>query len=140
VEAATPSSLTTLFRQWGSVMRASESGQSQLRGILTLAAVAVLIYVAVRTVPIYIDNYDLEDYIRQLAIQATAARPPAAQIQQSVLAHALDLHLPVSADQIKVESNRGGVKIAVDYTVPVDLRVYTLVLHFTYSTSNAALI
>jgi hypothetical protein len=121
-------------------MRASESGQSQLRGILTLAAVAVLIYVAVRTVPIYVNNYELEDYIRQLAIQATAAHSPAAEIQQTVLTRAADLQLPVSTDQIKVESNRGGVKIDIDYTVPVDLRVYTLVLHFRYSTSNRALI
>ncbi|HMD99514.1 MAG TPA: hypothetical protein VKM93_19570 [Terriglobia bacterium] len=120
-------------------MRASESGQSQLRGILTLAAVAVLIYVAVRTVPIYVDNYELEDYIRQLAIQATVARSAAADIQQKVLAQALDLHLPVSADQIKVESLEGNVKIEIDYTVPVDLRVYTLVLHFRPSTSNRAL-
>ncbi len=120
-------------------MRASESGQSQLRGILTLAAVAVLIYVAARTVPIYVNNYELEDYIRQLAIQATVARSPAVEIQKSVLAKASELNLPVSGDQVKVESNRAGVKIEIDYTVPVDLRVYTLVLHFRPSTSNRAL-
>jgi Domain of unknown function (DUF4845) len=121
-------------------MRASESGQSRLKGLLTLAAIAAVIYVAVRTVPIYVNNYELGDYMRQLAIQATAARTPAAEIQQSVLAKASDLDLPVSADQIKVESNRGGVKIEVDYTVPVDLKVYTWVLHFTPSSSNRAII
>jgi len=120
-------------------MRASESGQSQLRSILTLAAIAVLIYVAVRAVPVYVLNYELEDYLRQLAIQATVARSPAAEIRQKVLAQAVDLHLPVSEDQVKVESLEGNVKIEVDYTVPVDLRVYTLVLHFRPSASNRAL-
>jgi len=121
-------------------MRASESGQSRLKSLLTLAAIAALIYVAIRTVPIYVNNYELEDYMRQLAIQASAVRTPAAEIQQSVLAKALDLHLPVSADQIKVEADRGNIKIEVDYTVPVDLRAYTWVLHFKPSTSNSAII
>jgi len=120
-------------------MRASESGQSQLRGLLTLAAVVVLIYVAVRTVPIYFNNYELEDYMRQLAIQSSVARSPAAEIRQKVLAQALDLHLPISADQIRVESLEGNIKIDVDYTVPVDLRVYVLVLHFRPSAANRAL-
>jgi len=120
-------------------MRTSESGRSFLGGILTLAVIAALIYVAFLTVPIYVNNYELEGYIRDLAIQASVARSPAGEIQKSVLAKALDLHLPVSADQIKVESNRGNIKIDVDYTVPVDLKVYTWVLHFTPSTSNRAL-
>ncbi|MGO9273826.1 MAG: hypothetical protein ACLQOO_26900 [Terriglobia bacterium] len=120
-------------------MQASESGQSGLKGLLTLVVIAALIYVAFQTVPVYVNNYELEGYIRDLAIQASAAHTPAAEIQQSVLAKALDLHLPVSADQIKVGSDHGNIKIAVDYTVPVDLRVYTWVLHFTYSTSNRAL-
>jgi cell division protein FtsL len=121
-------------------MRASESGQSRLKTLLVLAMLGALIYVAVQTVPVYVNNYELKDYIGQLAIQASAARTPAGQIQQSVLTRASDLNLPVSADQIKVESNQGNVKIEIDYTVPVDLRVYTLMLHFTVSTSNRALL
>jgi len=120
-------------------MRVSESGGSSLRGLLTLAVIAAVIYVAYRTLPVYINNYELQDYISQLAVQATVQHSQAADIQQSVLAKASDLNLPVSADQIKVQSNRAGVTIDVDYTVPIDLRFYTWVLHFTPSSSNRSL-
>jgi len=120
-------------------MRVSEAGQSRLKGFFTLAVLAALIYVGFRALPVYVNNYQLEDYTRQLAVQATVSHTSADEIQQNVVARASDLSLPVSPEQVTVVSNRAGVEIAIDYTVPVDLRVYTWVLHFRYSTSNRAL-
>jgi hypothetical protein len=120
-------------------MRQPDSGQAYRKLFLTLAVMGVLVYVASQAVPVYINNYQLEEYIRQLAIHASVARSPAGVIQQNVLTYAQDLHLPVTLDQIKVQADKARVKIDVDYTVPVDLKVYTWVLHFTPSSENATL-
>jgi hypothetical protein len=121
-------------------MRQPDSGQSYTKLFLTLAVLAALVYVAIQAVPVYVENYQLEDYMRLLAVQASVARSSAEQIQQSVLAHALDLDLPVTRDQIAVQATRGTVKIQVDYSVPVDLKVYTWVLHFTPSSESRSLL
>jgi hypothetical protein len=40
---------------------------------------------------------------------------------------------------VKVEAGGGRVTVSLDYTVPVDLKVYTLNLHFTPSAENRQL-
>ncbi len=45
----------------------------------------------------------------------------------------------LKAIKIKIVSNTGVVKIAMDYTVPVDLLFYHFDLHFTPSSENKAL-
>ena len=47
-----------------------------------------------------------------------------------------DLEIPVKREEIKVVANQDVVKISMDYTVPVDLLVYQLNLHFTPSSEN----
>jgi len=45
----------------------------------------------------------------------------------------------IKREDIKIVANTGIVKIAIDYTVPVDLLVYHFDLHFTPSSENKAL-
>jgi hypothetical protein len=49
----------------------------------------------------------------------------------------------IKREDIKIVSNAGGstgvVKIAIDYTIPIDLLVYHFDLHFTPSSENKAL-
>jgi hypothetical protein len=45
----------------------------------------------------------------------------------------------VSPEQVKVDVGGGKVVVTVDYTVPVDLMVYTLELRFTPSAENRQL-
>ncbi|MBI1939884.1 MAG: hypothetical protein HYS33_00090 [Acidobacteria bacterium] len=49
------------------------------------------------------------------------------------------MDLPIAREDVKVSVTSSGVTIDLDYTVPVDLQVYTWVLHFTPSASNRAL-
>ena len=51
----------------------------------------------------------------------------------------IDLELPIDADQVQVEASSASVTVSLDYTVPVDLKVYTVKLHFTSSARNKSL-
>lgn len=119
-------------------MRHSDSGVGH-KLILTLGAMAAIAYIAVKTLPVYVHNYELKDYIGQLAIQATVSRAPAEGIRNNVVAKAQDLNLPVSPENVKVQAGH-NVTILVDYTVPIDLKVYTWVLHFKPSAENRSLL
>ena len=66
-------------------------------------------------------------------------RNSAEAIQNDVLAQAEELDLPIERRDVKVTVNSYGVTIELDYTVPVDLKFYTWVLHFTPSATNRAI-
>jgi len=120
-------------------MQHTASGRGYPKLIFTILVLGAVAYVAVKTVPIYVHSYELQDFIRQLAIRATANRTSAEAVQNDILAEADGLDLPIRRRDVKVTVNSAGVTIELDYTVPVDLTVYTWVLHFTPTATNRAL-
>lgn len=122
----------------GETMRRSDSGKGTVKAILSIAFVFAVIYCGFKIIPVYVNSYELQDYIRQQNPFWVTQRTPADAIRNHILAKAKDLDLPVEPDQVKVEVG-GGVKVQLDFTVPVDLRVYTLQLHFTPSAENKQL-
>ena len=114
----------------------SDSGVGSLKIIFVFLVLGAVAYVAIKTVPVYVNSYEVQDYIRQLAIKASVERVRPEAIQDQVTAHAVEQDLPVTRDNVKVTINGGKVRIDLDYTVPVDLKVYTLSLHFTPSSED----
>ena len=116
-------------------MRRSDSGAGQAKLIFALAFLVAVAYFCVKTVPVYVHNYELNDYIRQLAIQATVEHMSADRVQRAVLDKAQDLELPVHPEQVAVTAGN-KVTITLNYYVPIDLKVYSFYLHFTPSAEN----
>jgi len=121
-------------------MRRGEEAAGRLKALLALALLAAVIYVAIRTLPAYVNNYQLQDHIRQLATQLAVRSTPAnpGEVTNEVVQFAQDHGIPLVADNVKVEIGH-HVSINLDYTVPVDLSVYTLRLHFTPSADSLSL-
>ena len=117
-------------------MRPSDSGVGSLKIIFVLLVLGAVAFVAIKTIPVYVNSYEVQDYIRQLAIKASVERVKPEAIQDQVTAHAAEKDLPVTRDNVKVTINGSKVRIDMDYTVPVDLKVYTLSLHFTPSSED----
>jgi uncharacterized protein (UPF0333 family) len=116
-------------------MRRSESGKGRIKFIFALLFLAAVAFVSVKVIPVYVRNYEFKDEIHGLAIQATVDRSAAAAVQNRVLVYAKDLDLPITRENVVVQVG-DKVAINVDYTVPIDLKVYTWVLHFTPSAEN----
>jgi hypothetical protein len=120
-------------------MRRSDSGKGTIKAILTVAFLVAVIYAGIKIIPVYVNSYELDDYIRQQNPFWVTQHASADAIRNNILAKAQDLGLPVSAEQVQVSAGGGRVAVNLDYTVPVDLKVYVLNLHFTPSAENRQL-
>ncbi len=89
--------------------------------------------------PAYVAEYQLTDKMQEQARFAVVNRYTEEQVRDIIYKVVKDLEIPVKREDIKVVTNNDVVKISVDYTVPVDLLVYQLNLHFTPSSENKAL-
>ena len=116
-----------------------ERGQGYFKTIIFLAFVAALVFTAIQVFPVYFSNYQLSDYIRDRAVQAAVNRTSTGIVQTEVIHYARSLGVDLSEDNVRVTNEEGTVRIRVDYTVPVDLKVATWNVHFAPSAESRAL-
>ncbi len=122
-------------------MRRADSGKGTGKAILTVAVLAAIAFAAVQILPVYVHNYELQDQLRQVSIQVMAGQHTTVDaVRNAVLEKARDLDLPVKPDDVKIVLTGGKITIDLNYTVPIDLKVYTLYLHFTPSAENRAIL
>jgi hypothetical protein len=117
---------------------ARDSGKGAIKAILSLAFLVGVVFCAIKILPFYLDNYELQSYLNNVAVQATVQSPPLTvkAVQNEILIKAESLGLPVERGNIKVSISR-TVRIELNYMVYVDLKLYTLTLHFTPSAENS---
>jgi hypothetical protein len=121
------------------LQRRSERGAGKLKAFFFLVVILLLIYSAVKIVPAYVSDYQLSDKMQEQARYAVVNRYSEEQIRDNIFKVVQDLEIPAKKEAIKVASSNAVVKISLDYTVPVDLLVYHIDLHFTPSSENKAL-
>jgi hypothetical protein len=61
------------------------------------------------------------------------------QIRDNIFKEVQDLDIPAKREDIKVIATSEVVKISMEYTVPVNLLVYSTELHFSPSSENKSL-
>jgi len=119
--------------------RRAEAGRTTFKALLSLAFLAAVAFACVRVIPVYVNNYQLHDYIQTQTPFWLNQRATPEAIRNNILAKAQDLNLPVTADNVTLEVSSYRVSVTIDYVVPVNLIVYTLPLHFTPSSSNRSI-
>jgi cell division protein FtsL len=121
-------------------MRRTEEASGRFKTLFSLALLAAIIFIAIKTLPAYVNNYQLQDHIRQLSTQLAVRTKPVTpdEIRNEVVTFAQDHGVPLTADNVSVTIS-SHITISLDYTVPVDLMIYTLKLHFTPSAENPSL-
>jgi hypothetical protein len=120
-------------------VRCSERGAGKIKAILVTAVFAFAVYAAVKIVPPYAAEYQLADKIQEQARFAVVNHYTEEQIRENVFKVVQDLGIPAKREDIKIESSQQVVRIAMDYTVPIDLLAYHMDLHFTPSSENKSL-
>lgn len=110
----------------------SEHGGSRLNLVITLLIVGFLIFAAVEIVPAYVNNYQFQDSMQSEARFALSYPVKNADdIRNDLWRKAQDLSIPLATkDDIKVTETQSDVEISVDYSVPVNLKVYQFTLQF----------
>jgi hypothetical protein len=109
-----------------------EHGGSKLNLLLTLAILGSLIFGGIKLIPPYFANYQLQDAIESESRFALTGYPKKTvdDIRDDVYNKAVDLGVPANKDNIEVDVQNGSVSIGMDYSVPIDLKVYQFTLEF----------
>jgi hypothetical protein len=61
------------------------------------------------------------------------------QVRDAIFKVVQDLDIPAKREDIKVTATQSMVKVSLEYSVPVDLLVYSTELHFSPSSENKSL-
>jgi len=113
-----------------------------MRIVFALALLVTLIFLGLKFVPVYFENYSFKDYIDDETKRASYASGASADmIRDEVFKKAKELEIPITKDEIKVDKplaqgGVGAVTINADYTVHLDLLVTTTDLHFAVGSQN----
>lgn len=108
----------------------SQRGGSRTNLILTLLVVAFIIFSAVKIIPAYVNNYELQDAMESEARFAIANHKLEQDIRQDMWQKMQALDIPAKQEDLRVAINNGDVTISLNYSIPVNLAVYQFNLDF----------
>ncbi|HKE06976.1 MAG TPA: DUF4845 domain-containing protein [Candidatus Acidoferrum sp.] len=117
-----------------------QRGEGRLKAIIYTLILVAGIYAAFKLVPLYVANYELKDKISEQARFAVVNRYTDEQIRDILYKTIQDLDIPAKREDIKVEQTNHGLMISVNYTVPVDFKVYKAEISFTPSSEGIDLL
>ena len=120
-------------------MRRTDAGKGYMKALWTLLVLSCAGYAGFKIIPVYVNNFELQGYLRDQTPYWLSNRATSEGVKSNILAKAEELNLPITKDQMQVEANAARVVVTIDYTVPIDLKVYTLTLHFTPHSENRSL-
>jgi hypothetical protein len=117
----------------------SERGGSGVKLFLLLVLLGSMIFAGFKILPIYVNNYQVQDAIESEARFAIGNRLTAKDIRDNVWKKVNEIGIPADQDSLKITANPGAVQISLDYSVPVDLLVYKFTLDFHDHADNRSI-
>ncbi len=117
----------------------TQRGGASMKAIAYTVLLVIAVFVAFKTVPPYVSEYQLSDKMDEVARFAVVNRYSEDQIRDNIFKEVQDLDIPAKREDIKVSATQQVVKISLDYTVPIDLLVYSTELHFSPSSENKSI-
>ena len=109
----------------------------KLKTYLPILIFLALIYVGMKVVPPYFNNWQFTDFCESEARLDTYNTKPEADIKHDVMRNARDNDIPVTEDMVTVRRVVGvGVSISAHYTVHVDVPLHPFDLDFDVNTKN----
>jgi hypothetical protein len=97
-----------------------------------IGILAALVLLLALLAPAYFHNLDLQSYVSALTRSEAGRATPDGSLRQQIVEKATELHVPVTADNVRIERSADGKlkHIDVRYFVEVDVPGYTVKLHF----------
>jgi hypothetical protein len=119
--------------------RRPQYGGGTVKAIVWTIVLVYGAYAAYKIIPAYVAEYQLADKMQEQARFAVVNRYSEEQVRDNIYKVVQDLEIPVKREEIKVSDTSTLVRISMEYTVPVDLLVYHMDLHFTPSSENKSI-
>jgi hypothetical protein len=118
----------------------AQRGEGKFKAIAFTAILVFGVFAAFRLLPPYFAEYQLADKMQEQARFAVVNRYSEEQVRDTIFKEAQNLDVPIKKEEIKVLASPSVVRISLDYTVPVDLLIYKMELHFTPSSENKSIL
>lgn len=116
-----------------------ERGAGRLKTLLVLFILGAGVYIGIKVVPAYVNNFQLEDSLNTEARFAVVQRKPEEEIRDAIYRKIRELEIPARREDIRIESTGHALRISVRYIVVVDLPGYQWKLEFNPSADSRAL-
>src|ERR1051326_4022464 len=93
-----------------------------LRALIGLFLVVAFFYVAWKVVPPYMNDYEFEDAVAQIAHEATFNyQRTELDVKEAVAKKASEFGIPLNSEQVHVTRNGPEVIITGEYTIHIEL-------------------
>lgn len=99
----------------------SERGFLSFSAMVALLAVATVIFLALKLLPSYVANFQLQDAVENLSRRASYSEMTEREIRDAVVSRAGDFGIALDSRQVAVRKRSDTVDIAIQYEVQVDL-------------------
>jgi hypothetical protein len=110
--------------------RHNSSGHGRLGCVLWLIALVIFVTIIWKAVPVKIKAAEFAAYVEEQA--QFAGRSSAETIRKRVLARALEQGIPLDEKKLQVTKSDRHVRIACEYTIPIEFPFYTYQWHFEH--------
>jgi hypothetical protein len=117
-------------------IRRLQHGAGRVKAIIWIVLIILLVYLAIKIIPPFVNYYDLRDHMEQTATFAAVGNQSEAQIREDIWRKIQDLGLPVKYDALKVTRGNRRVQISCHYVVEVPFLGYTIKLNFAPETDK----
>ncbi|HEX3819380.1 MAG TPA: hypothetical protein VHW45_03575 [Candidatus Sulfotelmatobacter sp.] len=127
-------------------MKASMSGEfvphmGTIKALLGILVVIGVVYAGFQIVPVEMTNYSFQDDLKNIAMVGGAnPHETDQQLLDEIVKKAQEHQIILAPEQVTIQRigtpGAPAVYVAADYSVPVSLPGYSLVLHFTPSSGN----
>jgi Flp pilus assembly protein TadG len=113
-------------------IRDGQRGGAKLSFAITIIILGIMVFCAIKVVPSWFANYQLQDAMTTEARFATSTYPKKTldDIRDDVYKKVQELGVPAKKDDIKVTSDGSQVTISLDYAVTYDLAVTQITHQF----------
>lgn len=105
--------------------RERQRGGAKIKFLVAVVVLGSLAFAAVKIVPAYFANYQLDDAMKTEARFATSAYPKKTveDVREDIFKKVQELEVPAKKEDIRVTSDGSLVSISLDYSVTFDLAV-----------------
>ncbi len=113
-------------------MHNNQRGEGRIGLFITLAIIAIIIFLAIQYVPAKINAYEFADFLEK-ECRFAASRQNDKTIENRILEKAEDMGLPLKRKNLTVRRSKSEITIHAKYGQPLDFKVTTYVYQFDHT-------